>query len=229
MKFSALLGLAVACFATLAVVSSFPRRDQVQNGDQEESISYHPVSGKVLQSKALPPTVQTQADCLSKTWEKPFTLQAVSFNLKAGLTSVPLHIYGVNTLPKVTWSILSTKEGVLDFNSVLKDGGIQGISDSQPYLISNSLAVVRGESPTFITIQYPGPASGPYCTMRSPLGPGAPNVLGVDGHNDLFALCLNLTVGGREDVVFDPVANHDHYTKADCKHIYITLTDFMYT
>ncbi|KAJ7122427.1 hypothetical protein C8R44DRAFT_165432 [Mycena epipterygia] len=140
--------------------------------------------------------------------------------------TTPLYIIFVHTVVKISWSILTTQKGYFDFE-VLKDGGLTGKSTAHtnpPF--ATSLTVVRGDSPTFISIQYAGSGSGPYCIMKNPvLAPGVPHVLGVHGRSDLFAVCRNHTAGGRPDVVFDPVANHNHYHIDTCEPIYITLRD----
>ncbi|KAJ7122435.1 hypothetical protein C8R44DRAFT_981540 [Mycena epipterygia] len=232
MKFNALVSLAIVGFAALASSAPSPgeitaHADITFHGDQEEFFSYHPVTGGV-RSKARPQAVETQqymGDCLSETRERPFTLDAVFYKSTAGPMVIPLHILFVNAAVKVSWSILTTQRGSFDFEG-LKDGGLQGISAASPYLIATSLAVVRGDSPTFISIQIPPPGLGPYCIMENPvIAPGVPHVLGLDGRSDLFALCRNDTADGRPDVVFDPVANHNHYHIDTCEPIYITLRD----
>ncbi|KAJ7098785.1 hypothetical protein B0H15DRAFT_945295 [Mycena belliarum] len=164
--------------------------------------------------------------CLSTTRATNFNLQAVYITPAAtGPVSVPLHVAIVNTVPHVSYSILTTKSDVFT-SEVLTNGGMLPMSTSQPQFRTSSLAVLSGDSPTFITTQFPPTAFPAYCIMDNPvLGPSGPQALGVNGHNDQFALCANSSAAGRVDVVFSPVANHPHYTLADCDPVYLTFTD----
>ncbi|KAJ6553454.1 hypothetical protein DFH09DRAFT_1495769 [Mycena vulgaris] len=144
----------------------------------------------------------------------------------AATISVPLHVNIVNTVPHVSWSILTTANG--DFTSeVLTNGGLLPMSTSQPKFRTTLLAVVPGDSPTFVTTQFPPNSPSSYCIMPNPvLGSASAQASGVNGRNDLFALCPNSTNAGRPDVVFDPIANHLHYLLANCNSVYIILTNF---
>jgi hypothetical protein len=108
----------------------------------------------------------------------------------------------------------------------MTNGGLLPMSTSQPNFRTASLAVKPGDSPIFVTTQFPPTAVGPYCTMANPVsGPNGPQALALSGRSDLWALCPNSTASGRVDVVYSPVANHPHYTLASCQSVYITLTD----
>ncbi|KAJ7498562.1 hypothetical protein FB451DRAFT_1384371 [Mycena latifolia] len=163
--------------------------------------------------------------CLSTTLATNFNLQAVYFTPPTtGPVSVPLHVVIVNTVTLVSWSILSTASDVFT-SEVLTNGGILPMSISQPNFRTTSLAVVTGDSPTFVTTQFPPTAFPAYCIMANPVLATGPQTLGVNGRNDQFALCPNSTANGRIDVVFNPIANHPHYVEANCKSVYITFTD----
>ncbi|KAJ7129287.1 WSC domain-containing protein [Mycena epipterygia] len=164
--------------------------------------------------------------CLSTTRATSFNLQAVYFTPPTtGPASVPLHVIFVNTVTLVSWSILSAGSGTFTFTSeVLTNGGILPMSSTQPNFRTTSLAVVPGDSPTFVTTQFPPTAFPAYCIMPNPvLGSEGAQSLAVNGRNDLFALCPNSTASGRLDVVFNPVPNHPHYVEASCNSVYITL------
>jgi hypothetical protein len=97
------------------------------------------------------------------------------------------------------------------------------MSVSQSQFRTSSLATKPGDSPIFVTTQFPPPAVGPYCTMANPLVPDGPQVLALSGRSDLWALCPNSTANGRLDVVYAPIANHPHYAKSSCSAIYVTI------
>ncbi|KAJ6475654.1 hypothetical protein DFH09DRAFT_1217280 [Mycena vulgaris] len=164
--------------------------------------------------------------CLSTTGVTNFNLEAVYFTPPTtGPVSVPLHVNIVNTVTLVSWSILTTANGLFT-SEVLTNGGLLPMSTSQPQFRTTSLAVVPGDSPTFVTTQFPPTSPPSYCIMPNPvLGSAGAQTLGLNGRNDLFALCPNSTAAGRVDVVFDPKANHPHYLLANCNSVYITLTD----
>ncbi|KAJ6475664.1 hypothetical protein DFH09DRAFT_1217293 [Mycena vulgaris] len=175
---------------------------------------------------ALQTSHSTGNICLSTTRATDFNLQAVYFTPPTtGPVSVPLHVSIVNTVPRESWSILTTANG--DFTSeVLTNGGLLPMSTSSPQFRTTSLAVAHGDSPTFVTIQNPQTAPPSYCIMPNPvLGSIGAQALGLNGRNDLFALCPNSTAAGRVDVVFDPIANHPHYLLANCNSVYIILTN----
>jgi len=164
--------------------------------------------------------------CLATTRATGFNLEAVFFTPPTtGPASVPLHVAIVNTVTLVSWSILTTASGVFT-SEVLTNGGILPMSTSQPNFRTTSLAVVTGDSPTFVTTQFPPTAFPDYCIMPPPVvGAAGTESLGINGRNDLFALCPNSTAGGRLDVVFNPIPNHPHYVEANCESVYIILTD----
>ncbi|KAJ7437861.1 hypothetical protein B0H11DRAFT_2359542 [Mycena galericulata] len=88
--------------------------------------------------------------------------------------------------------------------------GVFHPSHDGPYLVHTF-----GDSPTFVTTEFPPTAVGDYCIMSNPvLGSAGSETLGINGRNDLFALCPNSTAGGRVDVVFNPIPNNPHYTLA---------------
>jgi hypothetical protein len=181
--------------------------------------------------------------CLSSTRAGDFNLEAVFVDApETGPASVPLHVIMVNTIIKLSWSILSvspylsgprsaqlnrnapqTASGVFT-SEELTAGGLLPKSTSQPQFRTTSLPLVSGGSPTFATSQFPPPAAAAYCVMNNPqLGPSGPQVLAGNSRSDLFALCPNTTANGRVDVVFDPVLNHPHYTKANCQSVYLAF------
>ncbi|KAJ7482399.1 WSC domain-containing protein [Mycena galericulata] len=168
----------------------------------------------------------TDEICLATTMATGFNLAAVYFTPPTtGPTSVPVHVTIVNTVTLVSWSILSTASGVFT-SEVLTNGGILPMSTSQPNFRTTSLAVIPGDSPTFVTTEFPPTAVGDYCIMSNPvLGSAGSETLGINGRNDLFALCPNSTAGGRVDVVFNPIPNNPHYTLANCQPVYLILTD----
>lgn len=51
---------------------------------------------------------------------------------------------------------------------------------------------------------------------------GGPDLLTVGGQS-LWALCPNTTVGGRNDLVWSPVANHAHYSLPSCQEVDIQM------
>jgi hypothetical protein len=56
----------------------------------------------------------------------------------------------------------------------------------------------------------------------NPVGPlFQPLLLGVNSRADLWALCPNITAGGRLDVVFSPRDGHPNYQKSTCESIFI--------
>ncbi|KAJ7044772.1 hypothetical protein C8F04DRAFT_941764, partial [Mycena alexandri] len=180
--------------------------------------------------------------CLATSDAQNFNLNAVFVTLPTtGAASVPLHVKIVNTVTLVSWSILTVRpphfrgsvkwlmhppQSATDVftSETLLNGGLLPVSTSQPNFRTASLPVKPGDSPTFVTTQFPPVAAGPYCTMANPvLGPSGPPALAVSGRSDLWALCPNSTAAGRLDVVFNPVPNHPHYTQASCNAVYITL------
>ncbi|KAJ7797312.1 hypothetical protein B0H14DRAFT_59419 [Mycena olivaceomarginata] len=162
--------------------------------------------------------------CLNNTLLTNFNLAAVFVAPPpTGAVSVPLHVIMIQTVPKVSWSILTTTDGVFT-SEVLTNGGLLPMSASQPQFRTSSLATNPGDSPIFVTTQFPPPAVGPYCTMANPLVPDGPQVLALSGRSDLWALCPNSTAGGRVDVVYSPIDNHPHYNRSNCSAVNITIT-----
>ncbi|KAJ7228233.1 hypothetical protein GGX14DRAFT_554335 [Mycena pura] len=113
--------------------------------------------------------------------------QATGFNLQAvfvdppatGPVSVPLNVIMINTVPLVSWDILSTATGVFT-SEVLTNGGLFPMSTSQPNFRTNSLAVITGDSPTFVTTQFPPTPPQAYCITSNPfLGPNGPQLVDV--------------------------------------------------
>ncbi|KDR77923.1 hypothetical protein GALMADRAFT_244894 [Galerina marginata CBS 339.88] len=92
-----------------------------------------------------------------------------------------------------------------------------------------SFSVNVGDSPAFKNTQVFQAAAGfsGYCGMANPINPIGPLfqplLLGANSRADLWALCPNITAGGRLDVVFSPVANHAHYLKNDCQAVFIQM------
>lgn len=64
-----------------------------------------------------------------------------------------------------------------------------------------------------------------YCWMANPVNPIGPLfqplLLGVNSRADLWALCPNITAGGRLDLVFSPRDDHPNYQKSACESIFI--------
>ncbi|KAF7302017.1 hypothetical protein MIND_00768100 [Mycena indigotica] len=129
----------------------------------------------------------------------------------------------VNTVPKTSWDILSAGGGTFT-SEVLTNGGILGSLTGQPQLLAASIAVIPGDSPTFVTQQFLPTSPAAYCIMPNPfLGPTGPNVLGVNGRSDQWALCANSSASGRMDLVFSPLPTHPHYNQSSCQSVYLTL------
>ncbi|KAF7352419.1 hypothetical protein MVEN_01206400 [Mycena venus] len=162
--------------------------------------------------------------CSSMTHSANFNLAAVFVTPPTtGPASVPLHVNMIQTVTLVSWSILTTANGIFT-SEVLTNGGLLPMAASQPQFRTSSLAVKPGDSPIFVTTQFPPTAVGPYCTMLNPMVATGPQVLALSGRSDLWALCPNSTAGGRVDVVYSPIDNHPHYTKASCQALFFSLS-----
>ncbi|KAF5378847.1 hypothetical protein D9615_006880 [Tricholomella constricta] len=180
--------------------------------------------------------------CLSLVMQETFALillqgrqtcvdtSAPSFNLVARFKndpsfSVPVKVITVNTVPKVGYSILSTCPSCTTtwtYNT-LENGGFIPKSPSNPYLQTVSYSLMEGESPSFISIQFPPPPLAVYCFMDNlaDLSGPAHAVLAGNGDADRWALCPNNTASGRVDVVWAPKMDHPHYALDDCEDVYL--------
>ncbi|KAF7355708.1 hypothetical protein MSAN_01488600 [Mycena sanguinolenta] len=162
--------------------------------------------------------------CLESTISTNFNLAAVSVAGGAA-ASIALHVNIIETVPLISWSILTTASGVFT-SEILTNSGLLPKSTSEPQFLTSSLAVAVGTSPLFITTQFPPTAVGPYCTMANPGIPGVTGqVLALNGRSDLWALCPNITASNRMDIVYSPIATNPHYNLASCESVYIVLTD----
>ncbi|KAJ7246532.1 WSC domain-containing protein [Mycena haematopus] len=162
--------------------------------------------------------------CFESTLPDNFNLAAVFVvPPTTGAASVPVHVDLIQTVTLVSWSILTTASGLFT-SEVLTNGGLLPMSTSEPQFRTSSLAVKPGDSPIFVTTQFPPVAVGPYCTMANPNIIG-PQVLALNGRSDLWALCPNSSAANRVDVVFSPIANHPHYNLTSCEAVYLTITD----
>ncbi|KAF7332397.1 hypothetical protein MKEN_00121500 [Mycena kentingensis (nom. inval.)] len=165
-------------------------------------------------------TTSTQT-CVSNTRLTAFNLQALFVTPPAsGPASLPLHILIVNTVPMTSYDIL-TAGGSTFTSEVLTNGGILGSLAGQPQLRAASIAVIAGDSPTFITQQFLPTSPNAYCIMNDP---AFGEVLAVNGHSDLWSLCPNSSASGRQDIVFSAKAGHPHYNLTNCQSVYITFT-----
>ncbi|RDB19913.1 hypothetical protein Hypma_012960 [Hypsizygus marmoreus] len=138
-------------------------------------------------------------------------------------STVPVKVIDVNTVPKVTFSVLSscvTCSSNWAYNTLV-NGGILPKSTSNPNLQCVSLSLLEGESPTFVTRQYPPPPYPGYCMTANVIDSTGPLVLAGNGRSDLWSLCPNSTASGRVDVVWSPKENHAHYLKSNCRDVYL--------
>ncbi|KAF7355773.1 hypothetical protein MSAN_01495300 [Mycena sanguinolenta] len=162
------------------------------------------------------PTAQV---CSESTLTSAFTLTAVT-TMDAVL--IPLYVQTIETESPISWSILTANVSG-PFTSEILSNGV--LSTSEPQLQTTSLAVAVGESPLFITTESSSTAAGPYCSMLDPGIQGVTGqVLAVNTHSNLWALCHNITACNRLDVVYSPIANHPHYNLASCEPVYLSLT-----
>ncbi|KAJ6560470.1 WSC domain-containing protein [Mycena capillaripes] len=107
--------------------------------------------------------------CLSTSHSAKFNLAAVFLAPPTtGAASVPLNIDIIQTVTLVSWSVLTTVGGIFD-SLVMTNGGLLPMSTSQPNFRTASLTVVPGDSPIFVTTQFPPTAAGPYCLMANPV------------------------------------------------------------
>ncbi|KAL4260293.1 hypothetical protein AB1N83_009543 [Pleurotus pulmonarius] len=115
----------------------------------------------------------------------------------SGSPTTPIRMIDALTIPHIGWGIFSA-------------GGSTPVS----------VSLVTGESPLFVSTQFPPPAFTGYCSAADPAG--GPDLLTVGGQS-LWALCPNTTVGGRNDLVWSPVANHAHYSLPSCQEVDIQM------
>lgn len=151
-----------------------------------------------------------------------------AFNLVARYKDTPtstiaVKVIGVHTVPKVGYSILSTCPGCTSSWSynTLESGAFLPKSASNPYLRTVSYSLVEGESPSFISIQFPPSAVTGYCFTDNLVDSTGAAFLAANGHADQWSLCPNSTANGRVDVVLSPKANHPHYIKDSCRGVYL--------
>ncbi|CAK5275312.1 unnamed protein product [Mycena citricolor] len=180
------------------------------------------------------------ASCQTKTSLSDFSLEAVYVNAPLnGPSSVLVNAVEVPPpVTKISWSILTvaptdretlftaqsassgfdpTMQGITYTSHHLTHGGLHPIAKGLPNLRVNSLDVVPGDSPSFITTQHPPPAPDAYCLVPGDHG----TLLAVNGMTDQWALCPNATAGNRLDVVLSPTAGNPHYVLEKCSKVYL--------
>lgn len=137
----------------------------------------------------------------------------------SGSPTIPIRMIDALTIPHIGWGIFSAggSSSWLFYN--LQNGAIFPIG-SAPFPAPVSVSLVTGESPLFVSTQFPPPAFTGYCSAADPAG--GPDLLTVGGQS-LWALCPNTTVGGRNDLVWSPVANHAHYSLPTCQEVDIQM------
>ncbi|KAG5644875.1 hypothetical protein DXG03_007516 [Asterophora parasitica] len=151
-----------------------------------------------------------------------------SFNLLARSKANPastdvIKVIDVHTVPRVGYSILSASTGTSAWSyNALVSYGFLPKSTSNPNLNTVSFSFVAGESPSFISTQFPPPPIPAYCFTDNVVNPTTgPKLLAGAGYPDRWALCSNSTASGRRDVVYYPQAGHPHYVLADCDEVYL--------
>ncbi|KAK7054111.1 WSC domain-containing protein, partial [Favolaschia claudopus] len=162
--------------------------------------------------------------CLSSTLTTGFNLNAVPVTPNA--PAIPLHVHIIQTVPLVSWSVLTALSDTLFTSTLLTNGGLLPMSTSQPQFRTASLTTKPGDSPIFVTTQFPPTAVGPYCAMANPLVPNGPQVLGLNGRNDLWALCTNISTSNpsnRIDAVYSPGAGNPHYNLSSCQSVLLEI------
>ncbi|GLB43799.1 putative protein xylosyltransferase activity [Lyophyllum shimeji] len=149
---------------------------------------------------------------------------ASAFNLVARYRDAPtstilVKVIDVDTVPKVGYSILSTCASCISSWSynALENGALLPKSASNPYLRTVSYSLVEGESPSFISIQFPPPPASGYCSTDHVVDLAGAPLLGANGRTDQWSLCPNSTANRRVDVVWSPKAGHSHYRIEDCQ------------
>ncbi|KAF7302009.1 hypothetical protein MIND_00767200 [Mycena indigotica] len=162
--------------------------------------------------------------CLSFNHTTTSNVQAVYVSPPTtGPASVPIYALIIFLARGFAFEILSTGFNAFNFVS-LTNGGLKATSATQPSR-AVSLSALPGDSPTFVMVT-PLPAALPaYCMMPNPFPGQDGTVLAVNGRSDLWALCANTSAAGRVDLVFDPIPNHPRYELANCRSVYLTLTD----
>ncbi|KAL0946020.1 hypothetical protein HGRIS_012297 [Hohenbuehelia grisea] len=138
----------------------------------------------------------------------------------SGPTSLGIGDLDVNTIPHISYGIFSTGgAGSWVFYQLL-NGQILP-KGTIPFPAPVSLNLFAGDSPTFVSTQFPPPGYSGYCAMANT---GGPDLLAAGGRSDLWSLCSNTTAGGRLDVVWDAKPSHPHYVLSSCKAVNIQMT-----
>ncbi|KAJ8502512.1 hypothetical protein ONZ45_g11694 [Pleurotus djamor] len=138
----------------------------------------------------------------------------------SGATSTQVAMIQVQTIPHISWGILSTGVGNGGWLFYALQNGAIFPKSSIPFPAPVSVALTNGESPLFVSTQFPPTAFTGFCSSANPAG--GPNLLTVQGQN-LWSLCPNNTAGGRNDLIWAPVANHAHYSLAACKEVDVQI------
>ncbi|KAF6764564.1 WSC domain-containing protein [Ephemerocybe angulata] len=179
-------------------------------------------------SAATPPSTSA---CIN--WRDGFTFgnnvfYAVPKTLGAGPTT---KLYAIPTNPFVDpiyYSIISTCPAGCPYTDYYNFGIVDGVLTSYNNRV---LPPNVGDSQAFIfTWPQPGPGYNQYCAKPNPISPDGPFIghplLSVNGNTNLWGLCPNSTANGRLDIVYSPVANHNHYTKSQCQDVYIQINPY---
>lgn len=153
---------------------------------------------------------------------------ATAFNLIARYkdrptSTIAIKVIDVNTVPKVGYSILSacpSCTSIWSYNT-LESGAWLPKSASNPYIKTVSYSLIEGESPCFISTQFPPPPVTGYCFTDNLVDPAGAAFLAAKGHADQWSLCPNSTANGRADVVWSPKVNHPHYIRDTCQDVYL--------
>jgi hypothetical protein len=147
-------------------------------------------------------------------------------------SAIPLQVTSDSTFPSgfFIFSGCSNCATVTVIGYLFESGAVDAISSFPLNVVPASFSVNVGDSPSLMDIvvfQQPPGFSG-YCAMANPLNPKSPVfqplLLGAHSHADLWALCPNITAGGRLDLVFSPIATNPHYSKSHCKPVFIQIT-----
>ncbi|KAF4575259.1 WSC domain-containing protein [Pleurotus pulmonarius] len=160
-----------------------------------------------------PPEEPPTPTCISTNVARFNPLAVFKTPPPAGPLSRPIGMINVNTVPHVSYGLLSSAGSGGWLYYALQNGAIYP-KTTIPFPAPVSFSVVPGYSPIFVSTQIPPPAYSGFCSMANPSG--GPPLLAANLRPDLWSLCSNTTAGGRNDLVYSPQANHPHYNLATC-------------
>ncbi|PPQ73853.1 hypothetical protein CVT24_012243 [Panaeolus cyanescens] len=180
-----------------------------------------------VNSAATPPSTST---CI--TWRDQYTFgNNVLYAVPRNALTPRTKLFNIPTNPPTDpewYSIIATCTGGCPYtdyyNYPLIDGALLSYN-------SRPLVPVIGSAQTFFftspqnTVSY-----NQFCAKPNPASPDGPFIgfprLSIHGSTTKWSLCPNITDGGRQDLVYDPVPNHPHYDDEECEEVYVEITPY---